>query len=348
MTPTAERAVPSGTARVGGLDIGRAVFVVAVVGWHTQALGRARVLRPEEAGRTFPVDVPGVVYFDLLLLAVPFFLTASLVLRARAFERDGAARFPARLRRLAWLAAFWVGVWTLSRGLGDIRWSKAPAFVLSGGNSIFYFLVALLGLTAFMELLLRRGLLGRPRATAALVGVTTLLPLFRVPLASIFERGDDLLLAYWSPLNFLVYPFLAIAVVQLARRPGLLTAPRLAAAAIVYVGLAALQWRFLVGGNGFLTDGTVLSPYARPSLVLGAGVLCLAALTWTGTAPRGARLLSDLSLGIYCVHPFMVVNGERVFGIHWTSLEPRSFTFFLVILGLSVLLAYPLRRGLVT
>lgn len=329
--------------RLPGLDYGRAVFIIAVVGWHTQALGRSRVLEADAAGTAFPVDVVSVLYFNALLLAVPFFLTTSLLLYARA--RGDGARFAPRARRLAWLAAFWISVWALTRGVGPVDAGAAPAYVLSGGRSVFYFLVELLQLTAVLELGLRAGLRHRPRVTAALVLLGVALPLVRVPLADALP-GEDVFLAYWSPLNFAVYPFVALAILQLGALR--VRVVGMAAAAVAYVGLAVVEWGTLTGGAAYGVDGTVVPPYGRPSLVLAAGVITLALVRLRGTTPRPVRLASDLSLGVYCVHPFLVTNGPAVFGTAWATIAPRSWLLFLVVLALSVALAYPLRRGLVT
>lgn len=340
------RAIVAAVRYLPGFDYGRAFFILAVVGWHTQVLGSARVLRPDEAGASLPVDVPGVIYLNVLLLAVPFFLTSSLVLYARARQaEDGRGRFARRLTRLAWLAGFWVAVWSLTRGIGHVDSGFAVQFVFSGGHSVFYFLIELCLLTAVMEAALRLGLADRPRATMALALLAALLPILRIPIADALRGHDAGLLAYWSPLNFLVYPFLALVVLQFAARRQL---PRwwLVPALLGYVSLTVVEWALMVSGRAFATDGTVLSPYARPSVMLAAGVITLALLGVRREAPRAVRGLSDLSLGVYCVHPFLVVNGAWVFREAWATIEPRRWLLFLVAVVLSLALAYPLRRGL--
>lgn len=331
-----------------GLDYGRAFFILAVVGWHTQMLGSARVLRLDQAGVRLPVDVVGVLYFNVLLLAVPFFLTASLVLYTRA-RTEGSARFVPRLKRLAGLASFWVAVWTLSVGIGHIDVGEAARFVLSGNGSVFYFLVELCLLTIVAEAALRCGLPNQPRLTFALVFLAALLPVLRDPLSDAFPSHRDGVLAYWSPLNFVVYPFLAIGVLQLSRRTvtGLRRAWVLSAM-LGYIGLAALEWRFMVGHRAFATDATVLSPYARPSVMLAAGAITVLLMKVTREAPRPVRQLSELSLAIYCVHPFLVSNGASVFPAWWATIAPRHWLLFLVVMTVSLSLAYPMRRGMAT
>jgi peptidoglycan/LPS O-acetylase OafA/YrhL len=67
---------------IAGLEWGRALAILAVVGWHSQGLGRAKVLTPFYEGGFG--DVAGVVYLNVLLLAVPVFMSISLFLYIRS------------------------------------------------------------------------------------------------------------------------------------------------------------------------------------------------------------------------------------------------------------------------
>ncbi len=82
--------------------------------------------------------------------------------------------------------------------------------------------------------------------------------------------------------------------------------------------------------------------------MVAADAITLGLLGVRRAAPRWVRAVSESSLGIYCIHPFLVTHGASVFRGAWDTIAPRGWLLFLVAAAISAALAHPLRRGLVT
>lgn len=323
-------------SKLTGLEWGRAFAAVAVVAWHTHAVGQSTVFTPEYEGGVD--DVSGVVYFNVLLLAVPVFMSISLFLYVRQRDR-GTTTLSRRVRRLGFLSVFWIAVITMTRGFGDVDISESPEFVLSGGHSIFYFFVQLLLMTILAEAALALGLSRRPRLVIlCLVGSTALFVL-RSRIAGHLP-GGDLVTLYWGALNFPPYVFAMLGLHMALERGWRLRARHLVVCLVGYLALAGLEWAVLT----LETFGTRPAAYARPSLVLGATAIMAVLVTRRWGQWRPAMLLAELSLAIYCVHILILEHLESIV----PSLAPADAhagpLAFLATLGLTLPIAYALRR----
>ncbi len=124
-------------------------------------------------------------------------------------------------------------------------------------------------------------------------------------LPALTERtGFFPLSAYWSPLNFLPYPFAALLFIRsrevmLARR--ILIFWTAIVACIVF---ALLEWNYAVGDIYFKNQGFALPPYTRPSLVFGIAAVAVLALHPAIPQNRLITFMAGNALSLYCLHIF--------------------------------------------
>jgi len=326
MTTASDSATRHGYLR--GLDYGRAFFAVAVVAFHAQALGPFDAL-----SRPARPDLAGVIYLNVLLIAVPFFFTTSLFLYARSWRPD-LTRFRGRLVQLGLLSAFWISLTWSFRGVGQLEAGEAPAFILSGGDSAFYFFVGLIWLTVTVELMMRRRWDARPRLLIALTLASALVMLLEGPLADALP-GDRYVVNYWSPLNFIAYAPAAILLVRFEAK--VLSGRVLVLALSAYVGLAVVEWMVL-DTRDVGPFPVYLPVYSRPSLVLAAALIVAVLVRGAWHPPRVVVWLSGLSLGIYCVHQLVLENAAAIWPALYDKLDVSPFLIFAAVLATSIAL----------
>jgi peptidoglycan/LPS O-acetylase OafA/YrhL len=329
--------MPGGERRqLTGLEWGRALAILGVVGWHSYVFGFPTLLTPSYHGG-FP-DIAGGLYFNILLLAVPLFMSISLFLFIRQRER-GETSALRRVRRLGFLAVFWIGLMTLTKGVGRVELIRAPEFVMSGNNSLFFFFVQLLLMTLIAEVALRLGLARRPRVVALALAVTVGLFLLRTSIANHAPAGHALT-RYYATLNFLPYVFAMLGLHMVLERGWRPRRHHFVMGLAAYIGLAVAEWQLLptqlLGGQ--------VPPYARPSLVLGAALIMAVLVTGTWPRWRPVMLLAELSLAVYCVHIFVLTHLYSAFPALPTAEAVQGPVAFLLTMAITLAIAYSVRR----
>lgn len=249
--------------------------------WHTQPLANFWQR---------PVHLPTHFFnFEIALTGVPVLFTVSLILLLQRTVR-GLSYVLRRLRRLllvlvvCFAAQVLVCAAALRRspaiGWHEI-WLGGPALPRAG-DSVFYFLVNLLLLTALawpFALL--------PSEWRSRVGLTMCLATGVLFEALTFTRWR---LPYYSPLNFLVYIPLADFALRWRN------------------GLSRWFW-LLVAGYVVLACQDMLlrtQVYARPSIVLGALCLVVACERFAVPRVRLLELAGEYSLGLFVVHKWFL------------------------------------------
>jgi len=297
---------------IDGFDNLRAFFSICVVTVHSGYIAPSDLfdkLRFE----SHVICWSDIVDFDVLLLAVPVFALISCYLFA--MKQPGDERLGQRLLRTSRLLVFWMLLSFLSEkglnasiqklGLGIL---EAPFwFIISAGDTIFYFfsaLIVLLPLTSFAKRLKLRASWGLFALSLAIVGF--------LPLIAVWLHVPALV-HHANPLNFLPLAFAAVVMQappfkrngQAAVWPGL--------AALAAGGLAtALDWTVYRNGIVFEVNAFAVPAYTRPSVVLLAvAVVHLATLI---RRPCGSvvRFMSRHSLALYCIHPFVLTVVYRI------------------------------------
>jgi fucose 4-O-acetylase-like acetyltransferase len=171
--------------------------------------------------------------------------------------------------------------------------------------------------------------------------------LLLVILPELTERTDIYSLsAYWSPLNFLAYPFVAVLFVRnrevaQARQKTIFWTG--IACCIVF---AAFEWNYAVKDIYFINQGFALPPYTRPSLVFGVAAVAVLALRPAIQSYPVIRFMAVNTLALYCLHIFF----SPIIRQHLESFTQNAFllTYGSIILTIcwSYLLAALLRNYL--
>jgi peptidoglycan/LPS O-acetylase OafA/YrhL len=306
--------------RIEGIDYLRALMSIFVVVWHMHGVDRS-LMFSETRYQEHSFSASDFVNFHLLFLAVPTFIFVSVYLYAIKPVTSGGLR--KRIGRVFVLLAFWPPVLTIYNesyhGLVALILSfpsKFPFVVLQAGETIYYFfcslIVCLLVSHAFMRLKIRSQIF----VFTCSVAVLALLP-------EVTKRtGYYPLSAYWSPFNFVPVSLAAVIVAQNKdvffryRRNVLLLSLMLCSV------LSVIEWKYAVGKVFFPGQGYAMPAYTRASLLFAVVAVSTIALDTRIRSGRVIKYMSEYSLALYCLHPFLInplgklvskiVDGEAV------------------------------------
>lgn len=290
---------------------------VFVVVWHFAGAGRTLLF--EEGFRAHQFGVSDFVNFHLLLLAVPTFVLISNFLLVRA--RPAPPLVARRALRIGVLLLFWPPLLLIFQGGWAGFWAGVPGdldgwplYLLTAGDTIYYFFVALV-LTYGLSFQAAR----LPTAANLVLFVLALLAVGLAPLVSMKYDWPGLC-AFWSPLNFLPYPFAGVLVLRLCDR-GTSVARALGLAAILALcasAVAVLEWRAFPDAVFFAGQYVNFPTYTRASLVLLAIAIFVLALRVDRPAPVAVAFMARHALALYCLHMFVVspmrLLAERIGG----------------------------------
>lgn len=286
-----------------------------------------------------------IINFNLLTLAVPTFFVISLFLFF-AKVSDSRSYFRPRMVRLFYLYGFWVVLWCLHFGgfyafASHIRHGDIAAvveFIVRGGGGILYFFFSLIFLTfiAYYSIRLSRAILW-------LLLVLSLSLLWLLPLIVIHYSSVSYLVAYWNPINFLPYVFIANLVFHYIRdnRDSYSRRFKIAFIVILIVTIisAILEWLWLPNQNFFAYNPAGVIPGSRLSVAGGTALVFLASFLVKKPAWKWVRFLADYTLGMYCLHYFVLSVFFKIF-----PMAPATVVYVSVFL-LSLAAAYLARRA---
>lgn len=337
-----------------GFDYLRAIMALGVLAYHIRIFGQSNLFDINEY-MNHKITLSDLFNFHFCKLTVPVFFLVSIFLFLLKGAGGNFRYFAQRIEKLIYLYLFWVGVVLLFYGAAGYFsniWPKnfgdAVLFIVSGGYSAFYFFFSLIFLTLLSLYAIRL-----PVFVLWVLLTATGLFLGAFPVIVNLCSEYDYLIAFWSPLNFPVYAF-AAALVWKYKMNGLDLSARgfnvcIIVSLVVFVLGAILEWKYLIGVHSFKYDGSALPSLTRISVVAGAVSLFLLSFRIKHKPNRIIRLLSDYSLGIYCLHPFLILAYEKAFGpIDLYQTNVGKFFIVLLISALSsVLLRRAFRRGLI-
>ncbi len=283
------------------------------------------------------------VNFYVLLAAVPVFYLMACYLVAMNKNADVWPRVWRALR----LLVFWGLLFNLYQFGGRAFVTSIPRnpvrFVLyftSGFNTVYYFFFSLV-----LVLLATHAVRRLPYQTICLLSLLSLLVICLLPVVAL--RCDLPQLLAWSfPLNFLPYPFVAIAIERLKGPRAFWTVVILVAAGLV---LAMLDWTLYPSEDLFSVNSFALPVYARPSLICLSAALVLGVTFLSSPAQTMISFMSSHSLALYCLHPFTIWGVQRLAGkLDWPAIVSLPVQLALVLVlcyGCSALiLPFFLRR----
>jgi hypothetical protein len=249
-----------------------------------------------------PIRLPAW-FFDaeVAMVSVPVLFTVSLVLQMQRVSR-GFAYLWRRLQRILVLLAVCfalqvaVCVAALQRwptiGWHEI-WLGGPRLPLPVGDSVFYFLVNLLLLTA-----LAWPYASLPARWRTIIGLAVLVANVVLFEALTFVNWS---LPYYSPLNFLVYIPLADLVLRYQT-----TLSRWLWVMVAGLTVLVCQDMLLLSPFGlYLHSSQSAQAFARPSILLGTLALVVAFRRFAIPRVPSLELAGKYSLGLYVVHKWV-------------------------------------------
>lgn len=266
---------------------------------------------------SYHITIQDAIYLNVLTLAVPLFLLMSLYLyvwrRFAASNRESRMYLLQRLAYLLLIFIFWRFIYYLF-DVGDLyipaRGGMRNVYhaLLGGGDTLLYFLQALMWLMVLTEILM---------LTNAIMLIHCLLglSLFIMCLGYVMPYPLNVeSLRFFSPISFLPYAPLAILICRTETR-------WLALIPLILLGVSALvtEW-VLIPSRIFLQNGYALAmpSYARPSVVLLSAAILIVSLKVRQSYVM-VRWLSSLSLYVYCQHQLWI-NGTSQIADKWLQL----------------------------
>jgi surface polysaccharide O-acyltransferase-like enzyme len=301
--------------KIYAFDYLRAICCIIVVVAHTNVIS----LLPQNT------DLHNMILYNGIALAVPIFFQTSLILFFLNREKKQNYFTNKRIPKLLQLYFFW-GLFShvfyliydnqayLSY-LRQLNLLNFLVFLLSGGyRNPFYFLSSLLILTSLSELLAigtnKLKLSHKFIAYTGLIlscGIVLFLPLS----ALLFGQKFLLLTQAFDPLSFIPYVFSSFLISQYLsnnqeQKDGISFYTTLLILLTLYIACNLWEWKYISHTLPW-DSGTINSVpvYSRISLVFGAWLIILVSFKIKSEANSIFKLLSDLSLGIYCLHTFI-------------------------------------------
>lgn len=324
------------TSHFPGFDWLRAIFICLVVVAHLNVFELLAAGMPD--AETW--NRHDVARFQVVYLAVPgFLLIATFLQSIKEQSRETHVR---HFTGLAYLYLFWVGAWILAtHARPDFSPWGLISFVFRGGGWAFYFFAELLIIQVV------RALISNWKDRSLWLGLLTTLSVIAVGFAILVKEGKawTSTSTYWWPICFLPMPFIGHLLAR--HHSGIVDSTgrllrAVGAMALVTVVFSICEWRFAASA-GALEGRPFLPEYLRISAVLGAACVVLASLR-IRTAPRLVRFISRNSLGIFCIHVFVLSRVNRTIAAKLPDPLISSLITCLVILFGGACIAEVLRR----
>lgn len=322
-----------------GIDFLRAIMSVFVVTWHMEGGGRSLIFSKEYMNHSFIFS--DFINFHVLLLAVPTFIMVSnyiFSLKEHSFEY-----LRGRLRRLFLLFSFWMTVQILweSGSQGFIRMipDSLPSLLIMifEGGGMYYFLICL------MITLTATHYIAKCRTSFVVAGfILSLICLFVMPALTKMLAFYPLS-SYWSPANFIPYPFAAVLLVRLSDHISRLRIIVFISAAILALLFSFIEWNIDIGEIFFRGEECAIPAYARVSVLFSAIALLVIALNPKIKSPNIIKFMSMHSLALYCIHGFFLGYAKDILSIYFSSSMIWRYVFIVVIVLFSYMVSFALR-----
>jgi surface polysaccharide O-acyltransferase-like enzyme len=291
--------------RVVGIDYLRAAFSVAVVGVHLGYVYPSAIFDKDHwSEHTFGWS--DLANFYVLCLAVPVFILISTFLYAR--KPTDTAGLGRRLWRIIRLLIFWSVLFQMSRfgAFGAVKHiPRDPRgfalYLLTGGDSYYYFFVDLAIVTVITHLAARLSTAANWGMFAASTLVVGVLPMLHRETHILF------LALHADPLNFVPFAFAGVGLARLTAARDDRTLGRLGIMCLALAAATAvLDWTVYVDPVFFDINRFALPAYTRPSLVFLAVAVVVLAVRFRWPENAIVRFMALHSLAVYCLHPFFV------------------------------------------
>lgn len=328
--------------RIVGVDYLRAFMSIFVVVWHMGGGGRSLIFSKDRyLEHVFTVS--DFVNFHLLLLAVPTFIFVSIYLYAS--KPVSITAFKKQFARILILLTFWPIAFILYkngyRGLLAIALGSPVDVVytaLRAGHTIYYYFSSLIICLFIAHLFLQLN-----RNLQLSVFLISIVLLASLPL---FTKMTDFypLSAYWSPLNFIPLSFAAALFAQ--NKNTILENKEivLLLSVVLSVCFSIYEWKYSVGQISFSGQGYAIPGYTRVSLLFAVIAVFVIALSPRIKANRVIKYMARYSLGLYCLHPFLISPVKRLVTICVQNETVVRYISIMLVVVFSYILAMLLEK----
>ncbi|MTJ08490.1 acyltransferase [Anabaena sp. UHCC 0204] len=335
----------SNLGKIHSFDYLRAICCLVVVAIHTNI---SSLFTSHE-------NLANIITYNLFDLAVPVFFQTALVLFFINRRKYQDYFLKKRVLKLIKLYLFWglfahlFNLMTINQiyinylnQLLDLK-ILIRFMIQDGYSNPFYFFFSLLLITSLAELFAI--IIDQNQVKSEIIAYTGLiiscLIVFLLPLSTIFlgQEFYDLSQSF-NPLNFIPYIFSSFLITNnLENKPEVNNNyKQILILIIISSSLVFMEWQYisqplLWGG----ITGNSLPVYSRLSLVFSAWLITLISLNISYPPHHIFKSLSNLSLGIYCLHSFLYLLLLKVIGMS-PSQPYLIIIIFLIVILLSVLL----------
>ena len=284
-----------------GFDYLRVFFMMMVLLGHTNFFWHMADSREQVIGAG--PNVWDFLSFGVQSTAVPSFILMSMLLVS--LRQSTWQNTVERVKKLAYLYGFWVTAWVYySKSKPEQSVFGWIEFVLSGGGWLFYTFASLIILTPFCWVASR--LTRRGQWVALMISIGVVAGSFvwvRVGFKWVYHPY------FWLPTCFAMMPFAAAILVPHLKRFRESAAARYKWVAIMLVlGIIAaiLEWKFSAHREVLVGERRFVPKHARLSIQFTAVAWLLLSLGIRRPANRVITFFARNSLGIYCIHPFLL------------------------------------------
>lgn len=322
-----------------GFDLLKAIAIILVVFWHADT--QWPLVTPDSTLK----PLINLFHYNICLLAVPIFFQTSLFLFYLKQAANPDYFWTKRLPTLLTIYGLWTAIgivinllitrgfyWSELLGIG-----KFFHMLVFGSRAELYFLFSLLLIT-FLAFLNSRHLLKAHNQDLAQTGylVGSLVIITGCSLISLLTHNPAFSV-YWNPICFLPYIFSSFLLFRLWQtNSGRSRVFFISTLAALFLVSAVLEWKFLNAPNIFTF---MMPPYARPSEVIGAFIICYVAISPFRKPGNLVKFLSRKSLSIYLLHNyFLQLFGYLEKNFHLPQLVKNSIVITLVAISGSLLL----------
>lgn len=287
--------------KITGFDYLRVLFMISVVTGHANlmvawAAALEKLLGPGP-------NICDFIYFYLQSIAVPTFALISTILfclKPITWEYTAV-----RIKKLSILYVFWVGVWVYcTRPSVEMTFLGVTEFLLRGGGWQFYFIVILMFMTVQAALITRLPRYGR----TAFFALCVLLLIAMEAYVTIDYRWTKYSY-YWVPLCFVLLPSFAVWIKE--RLPELRANAKsrwmwIGVMVVLGIFFSVIEWHFSAPRELLDEQRRWIPKHARFSIHLVALAVVIMALGIRREPGAIIRFLAKNSLGIYCLHGFVL------------------------------------------
>lgn len=293
--------------RIIGFDYLRIGFSISVVIWHMGGLGKSGIF--DITGlNTHTFELSDLLNFHILLLAVPsFILLSSYLFELRC---QSTQYFINRLIKYTFLFVFWVFAINLfNHGINFYKdfinsmHSNAFLFILKGCRTIYYFFLCLIFTTiiAFFVMQIRKKIVFG-------LGIIYVIYVVCLPIYCI-KFNIPILCSFYNPLNFWGYPIVAAIIKEINKKYSS-SLKEIFLISIIFiaagVSFSLYEWKYLCNTIFFQIQSFAFPAYIRMSSCLFSGALVLIFSQNLFKDNRLIHELSDNSIALYCLHPFII------------------------------------------